>query len=99
MWEAKVYTIKYIGDTNAKNRETYTIETADFTIRNLVSGPAATPNFVGWYSDKDLTKPAETTIKKGTTGDLSFYAKWSSKSTFKVTSSPGVSILISPKLL
>ena len=87
-WEVVTYKITYElnnGTGDKDNPTSYTIETDDFTIKDPVSGPEATPNFVGWYSDKDLTKPAETTIKKGTTGDLSFYAKWSSKSTFKVT--------------
>ena len=87
-WEVVTYNITYElngGTGDEGNPKTYTIETADFTIKNLVSGPAATPNFVGWYSDKDLTKPAVTTITKGSTGDLSFYAKWSAKSTFTVT--------------
>lgn len=87
-WEVVTYNITYElngGTGDEGNPKTYTIETADFTIKNLVSGPAATPNFVGWYSDKDLTKPAVTTITKGSTGNLSFYAKWSAKSTFTVT--------------
>ena len=87
-WEVVTYNITYElngGTGDEGNPKTYTIETADFTIKNLVSGPAATPNFVGWYSDKDLTKPAVTTITKGSTGDLSFYAKWSAKSTFTIT--------------
>ena len=87
-WEVVTYKITYElnnGTGDEGNPTTYTIETDTFTIKNLVSGPAATPNFVGWFSDKDLTKPAVTTITKGSTGDLSFYAKWSAKSTFTVT--------------
>ena len=87
-WEVVTYKITYElnnGTGDKDNPTTYTIETDDFKIKEPVSGPEKTPNFVGWFSDKDLTKPAETTIKKGSTGDLSFYAKWSSKSTFTVT--------------
>ena len=87
-WEVVTYKITYElnnGTGDKDNPTTYTIETDDFTIKNPVSGPDATPYFVGWYSDKELTKPAETTIKKGTTGNLSFYAKWSDKPIFTVT--------------
>ena len=87
-WEVVTYKITYElnnGTPDEENPTTYTIESDDFTIKNLVSGPEATPNFAGWFSDKDFTKPAVTTIKKGSTGDLSFYAKWSAKSTFTIT--------------
>ena len=87
-WEVVTYNITYElngGTGDEGNPKTYTIETDTFTIKNPVSGPEATPNFAGWFSDKDFTKPAVTTIKKGSTGDLSFYAKWSAKSTFTVT--------------
>ncbi len=87
-WEVVTYNITYElngGKADESNPATYNIETADFEIKNPVSGPEATPNFVGWYSDKELTKAAETTIKKGSTGDLTFYAKWSPKSLYTVT--------------
>ena len=87
-WEVVTYKITYElnGGTGDKdNPETYTIETDTFEIKNLVSGPAANPYFVGWYSDENFTTLAETTIKKGTTGDLSFYANWTDKAMFTVT--------------
>ena len=87
-WEVVTYKITYElnnGTGDKDNPTSYTIETDDFTIKDPVSGPGETPNFVGWYSDKDFTKPAVTTITKGSTGNLSFYAKWSAKSTFTVT--------------
>ena len=87
-WEVVTYNITYEldGGTGYEgNPKTYTIETDDITIKDPVSGPAETPNFAGWYSDKDCVKPADTTIKKGSTGNLSFYAKWSDKSIFTVT--------------
>ena len=87
-WEVVTYNITYElngGTGDEGNPETYTIETDTFEIKNLVSGPDGKPYFVGWYSDKDFTKPAEITIKKGTTGNLSFYAKWTDKATFTVT--------------
>ena len=87
-WKEHEYKITYElngGKNNEKNPATYTINTDDFTIVPPVSGSAETPNFLGWYSDKDLTKPAELTIKKGSKGDLTFYAKWTNEKVYTVT--------------
>ena len=87
-WKEHEYKITYElngGKNNEKNPATYTINTDDFTIVPPVSGSAETPNFLGWYSDKDLTKPAELTIKKGSKGDLTFYAKWTGDKVYTVT--------------
>lgn len=87
-WKEHEYKITYElngGKNNEKNPATYTINTDDFTIIEPVSGSAETPNFLGWYSDKDLTKPAELTIKKGSKGDLTFYAKWTNEKVYTVT--------------
>ena len=77
-WTAIEYTITYEldGGTNASsNPAKYTIETATFTLAD----PTKTDyNFSGWYSDAGLTTLANTTIDQGTTGDLTFYAKWES---------------------
>lgn len=83
-WEVITYTINYVLDngtytgTNYKdNPSTYTVEDA-ITIKEP-TGSTETTYFVYWYSDKECTKLAATEIKKGTTGDLTFYAKWTNK--------------------
>ena len=69
------YTITYElngGKNSSKNPATYTVTTADFTL----SKPTKTGyTFAGWYSDSAF-KTKVTTIKKGTTGNRTFYAKW-----------------------
>ena len=77
-WKKNTYKITYElngGKNSSKNPATYTVTTADFTL----SKPTKTGYiFAGWYSDSKFTKKATTTIKKGTTGSRTFYAKWSS---------------------
>jgi len=74
-WGIETFTITYHnvdGVTNT-NATTYTIETETFTIENLAKTGYT---FDGWYSDVELQTAATTTIAKGSTGDLDFYAKW-----------------------
>ena len=76
-WTAIEYTITYEldGGNASSNPAKYTIETATFTL----SDPTKTDyNFGGWYSDAGLTTLANTTIDQGSTGNLTFYAKWES---------------------
>lgn len=74
-WSKVKYTITYnLNDgTNASsNPSAYYVNTADITLQ------AATRKgytFNGWYSDSAYTKKV-TTIKKGSTGNKTLYAKW-----------------------
>ncbi len=73
-WKKINYTITYVpnGGTNSEeNPATYTVTDA-FSLRK-----ATRTNYVfsGWYSDKKF-KNRVTTIKKGTTGNKTYYAKW-----------------------
>ncbi|HBB71577.1 MAG TPA: hypothetical protein DCZ71_03105, partial [Ruminococcus sp.] len=69
------------GGTNAEaNPASYTIETDTITF----AAPAKTGyTFGGWYSDADFTT-AVTQIAKGSTGNVTLYAKWTIN-TYKVT--------------
>ncbi|MGN0295067.1 MAG: InlB B-repeat-containing protein [Lachnospiraceae bacterium] len=59
------------GTNNKANPETYTVDD-EFTLKS----PKKTGyTFDGWYSDSKYTKKV-TGIKKGSTGDRKFYAKW-----------------------
>lgn len=60
------------GTNHSKNPTTYTEETADIVLQN-----AAREGYVfeGWYEDAAYTKRV-TRILKGSTGDITLYAKW-----------------------
>lgn len=74
-WKKASYTITYNlngGKNNSSNPAFYTITTATISLKN----PSKTGyDFAGWYSDKKCTKKV-TQIKKGSTGNKTFYAKW-----------------------
>lgn len=74
------YTISYeLGDGKLKDGETnpasYTSETATFTLKNPSH---ESREFLRWKSkgDDDSTAKTNVTIKKGSSGDLSFVAVW-----------------------
>ncbi|MCR4853834.1 MAG: InlB B-repeat-containing protein, partial [Prevotella sp.] len=83
-WTLIPYAITYNlnGGTNADgNPATYTVETSTFTL----DAPTRTGyTFDGWYSNEGCTEPANTTIDKGSTGDRTFYAKWT-PTTYNIT--------------
>lgn len=72
----KKYTITYKlngGKNSSKNPKTYTKSTATITLKN----PTRTGyTFKGWYSDSKFKKKV-TKISKGSTGNITLYAKWS----------------------
>jgi uncharacterized repeat protein (TIGR02543 family) len=74
-WTLNSYTITYQlnGGTNGANPATYTIENADIT---LATATREGYTFVGWYEDSELAGRAVTGILQGSTGDKTFYAKW-----------------------
>lgn len=77
-WAKEKYTITYKlngGKNNKKNPSTYTITSKTITLQNP-SKKGYT--FKGWYSDKKCTKKV-TSIKKGSTGQRTLYAKWKKK--------------------
>ena len=71
------YTITYelYEGTNAEsNPVSYNVETATITLAE-----ATKENYVfdGWYTDENFTEENKvTTIEKGSTGDITLYAKW-----------------------
>ena len=77
-WKKTKYTITYNlnkGKNNKNNPSSYNITTK--TIK-LKSPTRKGYTFVGWYSDKKCTKKV-TQIKKGSTGNITLYAKWKKK--------------------
>ena len=90
-WEAITYTITYHlnGGSGAENR-TYTIESEEITLPT----PTKTGyTFGGWYDNDGCTGEDITTIPQGSTGDKTFYAKWTIKSyTITFTTEGGGSV-------
>jgi len=77
------YKIQYVlngGDNNPNNPIGYTGIT-DITLR---PAKKAGCTFDGWFFDSAYTKPADT-IAKGTTGELTLYAKFTKTASNKVT--------------
>ena len=79
-WALDTFTVAYEmnGVSNAgENPVFYTIETPTFAL----AAPADSEGYVfeGWFYDANFTNPASQLIQ-GTTGDKTFYAKWTKKS-------------------
>ena len=76
-WTPISYTITYNnlnGATNS-NPTSYNIESANITLVN--PGTRTGYTFAGWYTNSGLTTAASTpAIATGSTGDKTFYAKW-----------------------
>ncbi len=75
-WKPTVYTISYVlndGKNNTANPSKYTIESQNITL----AAPKKTGyTFEGWYRDEAYRKPTAG-INAGSTGNRTFYAKWS----------------------
>ncbi|MBR1638386.1 MAG: InlB B-repeat-containing protein [Treponema sp.] len=74
-WTATVYTITYELDdgTNWDGApESYTVETATIALGTPTKSGYS---FDGWYKDSSYSTVI-TSIEKGTTGDITLYAKW-----------------------
>lgn len=77
-WGHQHFNINYVlneGLANGDNPSSYTIDTAF-----VLKAPADVDGYVfeGWFNDSSFTTPASQVIK-GTTGDKTFYAKWTKK--------------------
>ena len=77
-WKVKTYDITYKlsgGKNNRKNPADYKITTETIELKKPKKKGYT---FKGWYSDREFDKKV-TEIKKGSTGDLTLYAKWNAK--------------------
>ena len=77
-WKKTKYTITYNlnkGKNNKNNPTSYNITTKTIKLKNPTRKGYT---FKGWYSDKKCTKKV-TQIKKGSTGNVTLYAKWKKK--------------------
>lgn len=74
-WGKKSYNVEYVlnGGTNSKNNpSSYTVTTATVTLKNPTRKGYT---FNGWYTSSNY-KTKATQITKGSTGNKTFYAKW-----------------------
>lgn len=77
-WDIVTYSISYYLDGGIRTtyfHETYTVED-EFT---LPSPYRTGYNFIGWSTSQNGSGIVNYKINKGTTGDLSFFAKWQAK--------------------
>lgn len=77
-WKKTKYTVTYKlngGKNNKKNPTSYYITTSTKTLKNPTRKGYT---FEGWYTDKKF-KNKVTKIKKGSTGNITLYAKWKKK--------------------
>ena len=74
-WVLNDYTISYTlnGGTNGSNPTSYTVETDTITL-----DPATKTGYTfdGWYNNSEFTGDAVTSIPKGSTGNITLYAKF-----------------------
>ena len=92
----KTFSINYNlngGKNNSANPKTFTEETATIILKNPTKSGYT---FKGWYSDKGLTKKV-TKIAKGTTGDITLYAKWEKAYTITYKLNSGTNSSGNPK--
>ena len=78
-WEKETYTITYVlydGLNSDKNLENYTVTSKTMKLKNPTKEGYV---FKGWYKKDDFSGKKVTQIKKGSTGDLTLYAKWVAK--------------------
>lgn len=81
-WTPKDYVINYhVGDATNANPIAYTIDGGEIT---LVSPKREGYEFLGWYSDKELTNKVTTITCSEHSGDIDLYPSWEAKS-FRVT--------------
>ena len=77
-WNKETYSITYQlngGENSDNNPITYDIDTATITLEDATKEDYV---FAGWYSEQGYTKQI-TEIAKGSTGNITLYAKWNIK--------------------
>ena len=75
LWKINTYTITWNlnGGNLSGQKATYTVEDADYALPT----PSRTGyTFSGWYTSSNFSGSAVTSIPKGSTGNKTFYAKW-----------------------
>lgn len=76
IWDSEKYLINYSltdGDANEGNPATYTVETETIILADPVRDGYV---FDGWYDSADFSGARILQIEKGSTGNMTLYAKW-----------------------
>ena len=89
-WTAIKYDVSYqnLNGASNSNPATYTIADTPLTLADLTGGPTGY-TFDGWYDDDTFSGTSITAIPAGSTGNKTFYAKWTAvKYDVSVNASP-----------
>ena len=87
-WKAINYSVTYNldgGTVTKANPTTYNADTADFTLNNPTKNGY---EFLGWTGSNGKTAQKTVTVKKGSTGNLSYTANWKQTPTPEPTAKP-----------
>ncbi|WP_173020110.1 MULTISPECIES: InlB B-repeat-containing protein [unclassified Eubacterium (in: firmicutes)] len=79
-WTADTYNISYqnVNGASNSNPATYTIADTPLTLVDLTGGPTG-HTFDGWYDNASFSGNVITEIPANSTGDKTFYAKWTAE--------------------
>jgi uncharacterized repeat protein (TIGR02543 family) len=95
-WVPVTYTITYNldgGENAAENPASYTVESGAVT---LADPSKIEHSFLGWYTNADLTGEAAASIPAGSTGNKTFWAKWTLR-TYTITYAEVLSVTSIPE--
>lgn len=99
-WNANTYTITYElnGGNNANNPSNYTVETETITLANPTKDDHT---FDGWYDNEAFNGNKIIEITKGSTENITLYAKWEKNPTYiggiEIEGNKDVTFLLSGK--
>lgn len=81
-YRVKSYTITYEtgseGSNSPDNPGSYKVTDNTIVLEDAIPGAGSEKSFAGWYLNPDYSNSPVAEIPKGSTGDITLYAKWSS---------------------
>lgn len=81
-YTVKSYTITYEtgseGSNASDNPVSYKVTDNTIVLKDAIPNGGSEKSFAGWYLNSDYSDSPITEIPKGSTGDITLYAKWSS---------------------
>ncbi len=76
VFDIETYSVTYVSEVQSVPSDSYTFETG---LSALPTPTKTGYTFAGWYEDASFTTEAGTSIPAGSTGNKTFYAKWTIK--------------------
>ena len=73
VFDIETYSVTYVSEVQSVPSDSYTVETG---LSALPTPTKTGYTFAGWYEDAAFTTAAGTSIPAGSTGNKTFYAKW-----------------------